>query len=384
MPLLRHALTDPRVERRARRIDERWGWSRLRGHYNVGFAPWTGCVFHAAHSVLATWLSDPTTDLRPLNAKDRLVWSLLYLVHDYLHVWAYQTVNDLEPRLQLGWGQVTADRLEELAFAHLLSEAVAVVGLDYWYLAAIELRDVLPCGTAIRTFATPYHEDDGDEFRRTVADLDVQTPAFLGELTAVYCTGAWPGLDETDLLHSPLTARWLLHELVYGQSQRDYTRRLLRHFLREPAPVRTPLDAPVVADRPWQRELTEALAALLWRKVKHGDLLPPRFDLAALCRDGLGWQSPDAHLGDLRFVNLNWLLAEGRAAAPVPEAHELWLAQSLWCRDHARFDPELADFLLDRAVTPKLRPALLQALLRDQPLLPETGCGEPRDLFFLT
>jgi hypothetical protein len=68
---------------------------------------------------------------------------------------------------------------EDLIFCHLLTEAVAVAGLDYWYLSCVELNDVVDLGTTVRNLTIPYHERQRAEVRRFCPSLEVQTPEFF-------------------------------------------------------------------------------------------------------------------------------------------------------------------------------------------------------------
>src|SRR5262245_19140488 len=129
----------------------------------------------------------------------------------------------------MGFGDGRATRIdfEDWVFCHLLTEAIATVGLDYWYLSCGKLDDVVELGTAISTLTTPYHERHRREYRRWNPALRVQSPRFLETLAAVYCTGEFTGFDREALAHSPLVLQSVDKELMYGRVQRGFTRRWL-------------------------------------------------------------------------------------------------------------------------------------------------------------
>src|SRR5207237_1319288 len=83
-----------------------------------------------ARSPLAEWLDDPAQGVRELNQDDALLTEVLFAVHDYLHVWAYHLVRDAVPDLGFGRPPASEAELEDHVFCHLLTEAVATVGLD--------------------------------------------------------------------------------------------------------------------------------------------------------------------------------------------------------------------------------------------------------------
>src|SRR5688572_16545693 len=104
----------------------------------------------------------------------------------------------------------------------LLSEAAATVGVDYWWLCAVELGELLPIGTRVRGgLTTSYHERDRSEYRRFYPELEVQSLAFFGDLCAFHCNGEFVGFDGDDLARSPLLLAWLTQELRYGERQRE-------------------------------------------------------------------------------------------------------------------------------------------------------------------
>jgi hypothetical protein len=323
VPLVRHALSDRQVRWTARAVDRRWVYEGIAPVSVVGFNPFRRRVFYGATSRLAGFLRAPAASSRLLNAGDFLVSELLFGVHDYLHAWSYLAIAALAPELGLGTAPITTGNLEDLAFAHIVTEAAATVGLDYWYLCTVDLNDVAPIGTRHRGGLTvSYHERDLAELRRFDPTLRVQEAPFFARLVATYCLGAFDGFGAADLDRSPLLLRWMKHELSYARVQRAGIRAWLA-FLGG-LDAGGDLARPLAHGARWKRRLVADLGALLWEKVK-GDVLHV-FPAGAL-DDRRAWRSAaDAPL-DYRFL-------DARLAPPVgdvvPETFR-WLAWQMAC-----------------------------------------------------
>lgn len=321
VPLVASAMDDSRIRWTARPVDRRWSYLGHRGIASAGFRPFDGRVFFGAHSLTAQWLNDPEGSARRLNHDDQLVREILFLVHDYLHAWSVALIRQLEPDLGLGVRPVDEDNFESIVFCLLLTEAVATVGVDYWFLNAGDINRYCPLGSRIAGLTVGYRESLLAEYRRFLPELSVQDPRFVSYLNQIYCSGAWNGLDEDTLIRSPALHHWVSKELGYGVSQRTYCRQWLTHLF--PA-ARSPTvsDSDVVeCDRRWQRELTSMVAAATWRRVK-ADSLEDAIDVApadATWRRTLrATETPDP-----RFTNISSCTSEqldrlnGRALPPM-------------------------------------------------------------------
>jgi hypothetical protein len=340
-------------------------------HSVVGFNPFSRRVFYGSRSRLARWLREPRASARRLNARDHLLHEVLFAVHDYLHVWAYLAIDALEPGLGLGTAPITAERFEDLMFGHILSEAVATAGLDYWYLSTISLDDVVPLGSAMRRPLTvDFHERDAAELRRHNPTLDVQSPAFLGVLTRLYGEGVIEGFAPADLDRSPILSRWLEHELSYSRVQRAGIREWLRYLAGDarlgPADAAAPIDL-----RPaWRRRLTERLSALLWEKV-HDDVvhLFPR-------RRASPWRSPASRPTHYRYLNERVVPFDPRRTAAGSFRWFAWQRLSSFeLASVPRAGLRLVDVVIDRE-----DPELVDFIVRGARRVPAVR-GEIRDLF---
>ncbi len=375
VPLVRQLMTDTQVQLAARAMDSSWKYDRVSPIAATGFNPLTKRIFYASNSLLAGWLQEPKESARKYNEGDLLLPDLLLAVHDYLHIWGYLAVCELAPRIQLGTGKITRKSLEHYAFCHLVTEAVATVGLDYWYLCTINFNDVCDLGTTQRGLAVSYHDDQLRELRRFRRDLDVQSKAFFAEIATFYCTGVFTGFHPRDLKTSPTLWKWMQHEIRYGTRQREYIRRWLAYLAPDRLDLSTDeLKAPLPVQQGWQRRLLHDVGELLWEKVKNNAL--HRFG-SHLDQDRI-WRSRSDRPLDFRFLNA--------AAFPsgVPELvgdsfdHYLW--QTLGSYEKKTIDPRLLAFI------PMLRerrdPRLLSFLLKEYAQISGDEYVE-RDLFIL-
>jgi hypothetical protein len=270
-------------------------------------------------------------------------------------------------------------RLEAMVFCHVLSEAVATVGLDYWYLATVDLAEEVPIGTLQKGLTVSYSESLSSEYRRFNPDLNVPYPSFLEQLTRFYCDGVFVGFAIEDLHASPAIDAWVTHELTYGRLQRRYCRQWFAYL--SPDDLRltdAQLDAPVAYGAKWQKRLTSKLAERLWAKVKGGDMCTS----ATQFQPGATWSAPLQREPDFRFVNLNRCSATLPPAmlnAMAEDSFEYLLRQYVVRFDYEAFPAEaLGVFDLIREERDF---SIGDRLLKDMKRLPVMA-AEPRDLFF--
>jgi len=349
-----------------------------------GFNPLALSSFIAKKSAAARWLSDPKGSARKFNYNDYLVVEVLFLIHDYLHVWAYTAISSINPRLGFGLRPITEKNIEDFVFCHLLSESVATVGLDYWYLSTVDLNKVCPIGSWRNTLTVDYREKFSDEYHKFNPELEVQNKSFFEKIHRFYCSGIFGGFNISAFISSPIIMTWLDKELSYGETQRVYTRLWLRSLAGMDTNIpRRVLARQVSCGELWKKELIDELGDLLWAKVKKDENLffkTPSF--AGRC-----WKSPRLKSPDFRFINLMSVRDSNKAfelisrQANFDRNFEYLFYQYVCGFDYESFDKELIK-LFDHLVRKRDFP-LVRHLFKRQKRL-EGADHRPKDLFFLS
>ena len=302
VPLVQQMLTDPHVTVAPRQIDCNWKYYNHLPLTTTGFNPWCGQVFYGQKSAFADWMQDPFSSSRQYNEGDFLVPEAIMLAHDYLHSWSYQAIHNLVPKIQFAQTPLTKKNIEDFVFCHLLTEAVATVGMDYWYLSTIDFNQICNVGTAFTGMTTSYREKDIAEYQRLNKKFIVQSPQFFEDVCYFYCSGQWDGFDLTDLKKSPLLYSWIEHELTYGEAQRRISRQWFSFLAKEDIQYKgKELTNKVDASQPWKKKLIKDLSQLLWRKVKENQLclFPKKLSHHKM------WQAPKNKPKNFRYCNLN-------------------------------------------------------------------------------
>jgi hypothetical protein len=385
IPLLAEALGSSDVKIVRRPIDRSWLYEGIIPASVSGFNPFHRSLFIDSKSSLAGWLDGGRKNDRAYNERDFLVHEALFLVHDYLHCWATQAIQNELPELQFGTGEINRRSLEDFAFCHLLTEAVATVGLDYWYLSTVDLNEVVDLGTARGPLTVGYRERDLAEYRRFHPKFEAQTPNFFKQIALFYARGSFEGFTIGDIRKSPKLLNWIEHELAYGEKQREYTRAWLLHLSNGKVFLdRAELGLPIVVDQPWQKALIENLGARLWQKVKLGKVqaFGKSVPMARL------WKRDPALPIDFRFTNLNAVSMKRAAsigAGPYyAENFDAFFAQFVSGFEFKSFPSEyraILGYILEKKDIPSLT-ALFRGLNVRPVVAPKSGV--PADLFLLS
>jgi hypothetical protein len=296
---IKHALLDPHFTLVPRPIDSAWKYAGFTGAMG-GFNPSCNAHFFASESAIARWLQDTDARFETPEEQEQLVREVLYMAHDYLHSWAYRAIAHIQPSLAAE-PAITRENLEIQAFLLVLTETVAVIGLDYWYLCVKSVGKRCGAPIDLGPCTVHYKEQLINEYRRFNAKLDVQHPDFFGDIARLYSYGAMAGFSERDLLESRPLASWLIRELLIAPRQREVARLWLSRlggFEIEDDKLRDPF---TIAGNHVDNLIHE-LSHLLWNKIKKGNQLfyEPQPDV-------LPWRhNADADI-DFRFINLNRL-----------------------------------------------------------------------------
>lgn len=335
IPLVAQMLRDPNVKLVSRAIDSTWYERGFVAEDVSGFNPAEGAIYYPARSRLATWLKNPGSSTRARNAQDRLLREVLRAVHDYLHVWCYRRIQTIVPDLAFGCHGSRIEHSDRLATCHIVTEAAATVGLDYWYLCTLNINDVVPIGSALTAgWAVGFHERNIDEYRKYFPQLAVQQPCFFEAWCDFYCSGVLQGTTMSGMSRSPILWKWLEHELRYAKRQRAYARQWLR-FLLSGETWEHPSDGRPLETTPrWYRSLIHTLSLDLWALVsgkgRHCD--PPQ--------KREPWRAAPSTACDFRFTNWNALNVAQRTRAlstgMTPASYRYWCGQYISSLDSRR------------------------------------------------
>lgn len=377
VPIIKKVFTDLNFRLVARGIDAYWAYQKAIPITVNGFNPFQSSFYFGINSFFSRWLQRPFASAREFNENDLLVVEVLFMVHDYLHAWTYQLIAKIRPEAEIFSRSITDSNLEEYSFYHLLSEAVAVVGLDYWLLSVCDINDFCNIGSIKGPLTVRYFEANLSEYQRFCPDFQVQTPQFLRKIAHFYCTGKFPGFDAADLRCSPRLLRWLRHELKYGVTQRELTRSWLMFLAKEPIEMpEAKLSSPLIVT-PEFEQLIEAVSMALWQLVKNNDDVCGVWNQPTVRRCSHPNRSPN-----FQFLNLNcWEPEKWRHLKFKNECKtfQYFLFQYLSAIPFASVPRERLKYigLMERECDPQL----VQLLMGDLPRLPGNR-EEPNDLFF--
>ncbi len=292
-----HALRDPYFEVVLRPIDASWHHAGITGAMG-GFNPPRHCYYAARESAFSQWFATPETFHCPSDCALELAIDVLRFAHDYVHSWAYRLIATLLPDFHVATPRTT-EALDKQAFFLVLSEAVAVVATDYWYLSLRGLKE--RCGTSfdLGPCTVHYRERYLRTYRKSNPSLTVQTPGLLDRIAWLYSTGEFEGFSEQDLLDNRKLADWMVRELLIAPRQRIVSRSWLSYLSGLAINDTTRVEKfRTLAQH--HAALIEEIGHRVWLKVRHGrhDFIPIRLDQGNwfVCHDGPL---------DCRYANLN-------------------------------------------------------------------------------
>ncbi len=298
IPLLQAAVVDPRVEIVTLQADRQWRYQHVLSKCSTGWNPFRSEIYVAIGSALDGYCRQPGAEVRDHNENDDLANEAAFLAHDYLHVWSLHELRDIDATLLPGTGQITEDNLEANVAWMLATEAVATVGLDYWFLSQRGFRERVDAGSLLTTLTVSYESSMAEEYSRFRPDLAVMSPAFLAEIATFYCHGAFAGFSVADVRRSPATLKWLRHEVSYGEKQRIYTRQWLRHLAGLPPRPMAKLGGPVELPTRFH-EVLEELGRRLWSLVVDGE-----HGRRPTTVDPRTWCGAECDVADFRYDNV--------------------------------------------------------------------------------
>lgn len=230
IPLVEHVFTQRQVELTDRAIDSSWLYSGIVPLAPAGFDPFGRTVYVPARCRLARWRERQTDALERLNAGEWLLYEVFGAVHDYLHVWAVaELTRELFPDAH-GPVETTPAHRDDIEFIYIVSEAVATVGVDFWYLAKLDINDLCPIGSGFVGLTSSYRERDLQRYRAVAPAFRVQEPQFLSWLVDGYCALAFEHFSAADLRRDARLRHWLEHELRMAAKQLRLIRDWVTHL----------------------------------------------------------------------------------------------------------------------------------------------------------
>ncbi len=276
--LLRIPLVDFVIHQNAaniveRPIDNQWYYQNLLATSTVGFNPFCGSLFCAKNSVLNKWLPDAHRSARPYNNEEWLIYESLFLVHDYLHLW---TVSELLKEFDyLTADQIVLDQkvISDLEFIYMMSEAVATVGLDYWYLSKVNINEICPIGSRMVALTSPYREVDLHRYRVFNKDFVVQDISFFHWLVSGYCSGDFYGFTVADIKKDAKLFDWLAKEITIGNKQLQFIRQWLFYMAGLDIPSGGELNQAIDMGIGNRQSMVEKIGRKLWN-ISQGTELP--------------------------------------------------------------------------------------------------------------
>jgi hypothetical protein len=296
LPLLRDLFADPSVGICQRSCSPQW-WYSQRGWFNLrGFNPGLNQVMVVQGSAFDKWLSVGRLDkLRNFNTYDFLVEELFSTMHDYLHIWAYQLIQNEFPEYGFGQERITSKNIDDFIYLHLVTEVVAALGTDYWLLSQKNADDILQCGTVLTTSATRYHKSQDKEFHRI--GIFPGEKEFFDDFLDIVCLGVIKKAKLQDFKMSASFSLWAKHVLGYAVNQRQYTSTWLRLQSLNLNPYTT------VDQIKWRsgkrKKIAQTLKEALIEKLKGHRLYQKPVSWT--------WDYNMDHGLDFRFFNLNYL-----------------------------------------------------------------------------
>jgi hypothetical protein len=380
IPLIKAAIEDHHFKKVFGGIDHSWKEDEIIPISVSGFNPYESVGLIAEKSALTRWLKNPSQSIRPLNSSDSLVKQALFLAHDYLHVWAISTIRELaKTDFSYGVDAISTKNSEDYVFCHLLTEAVATVGLDYWFLSQIKLNGICPVGTRVRCLTIGYHSDYDPEIHRFNPGMKINHPGFFAFMASFYCDGIFSGFSIDDLKKSPILMNWIDHEVMYGEKQREYARLWFSYLSKEASIGKKP-GAPLRIKKDWQKKLILELGESLWDFVKTPSGVTQPFDGSRL------WRYADERAPDPRFSNLfhHDLKSMIKSASRGPDQDEK--LNYLLYQYVSQFDLETCSVKTRGEVKSWIEKRDLKALerrLRSQPKISRSLESEPKHLLVL-
>ena len=273
IPLIDFVMNQQQVPIIPRPIQSGWNYKGILSIVPNGFNPFCGSLFYADSSAFARWRPNARRSAAPYNQRQWLLYECLFMVHDYLHLWAISEMLEDLIHLKNDELLLTKEIIGDLEFVFIISEAAATTGLDFWYLSRTDLNALCPIGARLNALTSSYRESDIDAYQALNKDFCVQDPSFFDWISKGYCTGEFSGFSADDLRSNEKLSGWLGKEVYIAHKQLLFIRYWLRYLAGMGAPTAHAAGKPIDLKKGNRETIIKKLGKKLWR-IASGELLP--------------------------------------------------------------------------------------------------------------
>lgn len=250
-----------------RPIDIHWKYFGLIRNISSGFNPFESTIYIAKRSRLYQVMHRGPSVLKNQIQIDNFYYEFAFFLHDYLHLWSNSWASHYLSKLGIKIKSIK-DNFEDIVFIHLLSESVATVGLDYWYLCQTGVSDKFKLKTNFEALTVPYRSINDKIYKsRFDGKFQIKSLNFFHELSVFYCNGIFEGFSKRDLLSNDLIKSWISKELLYGKLQRKYIRQWLLYLSGDKKEWTEKKLTKEIILKPWMYELINSIGKTLFDLV---------------------------------------------------------------------------------------------------------------------
>ncbi len=266
-PLFDHFFKESSFRLVSRPYDSRWSYIGAVKGFQSGFNPFLNEIYFNEISNLAFWLrGSEAPDSTGTRAK--LLHEVLFLVHDYLHIWAMRLIDHF-CKTRLGRG-IRDRNHRELELFMILTEAVATVGLDYWVLSKTPTGRSFGLDRDIEFLTINLFPDQIEEIQKIDPQFNIHRESLYGEIVQFYLSGQLQGFTIDEVKASKALEKYVVHEISYGELQRAYARMFVQYAFEGAAPKEHDT-SPMSLGEPWHQDLVEFIGRTLWTLINIGE-----------------------------------------------------------------------------------------------------------------
>lgn len=298
-PLVQFVFEQDEAPLTRREIDTTWHNKNIIPIPTTGFNPWAKKVFHGRNTYLEKFLCP---DAHPLiDDVDSCLNEIFFAVHDYVHVWCIARLLPHFPHCAQPGALAGGAYNRDFAYLLMMSEVVATVSIDFWYLLYADFKQDIGSDCRFTTLTTIMKRTDIDKARTISPGFSVRSPEFLEWLAKAYFHSAFDGFEAASYSTLNEIAPWLMREKWLSGAQRRIGSNWLSYLSGLPCNGEQPIEFELDTER--GAAALEEISAELWELF--GTARPDR-----LCAD-MNWNislpAMDTSRIDFRYVDLTKL-----------------------------------------------------------------------------